>query len=369
MIDKETRSVLSAKYVFTGHEGFERFCSATLSVINGTPYYFTGEEAVNGIPPAPPAGHDGSSIAMNAETGQWWETAHFGHLQHENIVPEKLSKWFFLTTDDDFRAGFDAHLYAYIADSFEAAISGDPSKGSLYVWKADNAIDSTQIQKGQTLTGRFVPISQAENADSVTLKAAAAAKGAFKFDRLEDAALYRHKKGRFYFADTGKAPRTTRGRIYQFDVEPGNPTMASLKLVLTATPATTCTTRTTSTPRPASGLPGGPRVRLPRPAFLAGGYGRIMVYDIEAATLQSVARVNTPPPLRPGQWESSGIINAFSILGKGWWLTDVQAHPATPAARPRPSRGRRSCPTRAAGEDGQLQAVYIPQTIRGGDDD
>ena len=30
---------------------------------------------------------DGSSIAMNAETGQWWETAHFGHLQHENIVP------------------------------------------------------------------------------------------------------------------------------------------------------------------------------------------------------------------------------------------------------------------------------------------
>ena len=65
---------------------------------------------------------------MNAETGQWVETAHFGHLQHENIVPTKLSKWFFLTTDDDFRPGFDAYLYAYIANSFSAAISGDPSK-------------------------------------------------------------------------------------------------------------------------------------------------------------------------------------------------------------------------------------------------
>ena len=60
MIDRATNSVLSAKYVFTGNEGFERFCSATLEIIHGTPWYFTGEEAINGIPPAPPAGHDGS---------------------------------------------------------------------------------------------------------------------------------------------------------------------------------------------------------------------------------------------------------------------------------------------------------------------
>ena len=231
-IDRATNSVLSAKYVFTGTEGFERFCSATLKVIHGTPWYFTGEEAIDGIPPAPPAGHDGSSIAMNARTGQWWETEHFGHLQHENIVPTKLSKWFFLTTDDDFRAGQDAYLYAYIAKSFKAAITGNPAKGSLYVWRADDAIDSTQIHKGETLTGEFVPINQAENADSVTLKAAAAARGAFKFDRLEDAAAYRAKKGRFYFADTGKAPRTLRGRIYQFDVNRADPTQASLQVIL-----------------------------------------------------------------------------------------------------------------------------------------
>jgi hypothetical protein len=52
--------VLAGKYLFNGNlvaEGFERFCSATLETINGTPYYFTGEEAVG-------AGRDGTSIVM-----------------------------------------------------------------------------------------------------------------------------------------------------------------------------------------------------------------------------------------------------------------------------------------------------------------
>lgn len=370
-IDRATNSVLSAKYVFTGHEGFERFCSATLEIIHGTPWYFTGEEAIDGIPPAPRAGHDGSSIAMNARTGQWWETAHFGHLQHENIVPTKLSKWFFLTTDDDFRPGQDAYLYAYIAKSFKAAITGDPSKGSLYVWVADDGIQSTDIHKGETLTGRFVPISQAENANSVTLKQAAVARGAFKFDRLEDAALYRPKKGRYYFADTGKAPRTIRGRIYQFDVNPGHPTRASLKVILDGdagddifNPDNIDTSMRSIVIQEDRESPfRGPVPPIP-PAGDNDGYNRVLVYDIAAETLLPVARVATPATLRPGTWESSGVINAFRILGPGWWLTDVQAH-VTTAPQPGPTLVLNS----SSGEDGQLQAVYIPQTIGGGHDD
>jgi hypothetical protein len=60
-LNDKTHGVLSATYLFNGSEGFKRFCSATLEVINGTPYYFTGEEAIN-------AGHDGSSIVMNARS-------------------------------------------------------------------------------------------------------------------------------------------------------------------------------------------------------------------------------------------------------------------------------------------------------------
>ena len=51
--------MLAGTYLFNGSEGFERFCSSTLEVINGTPWYFTGEEELNGP-------QNGSSIAMNA---------------------------------------------------------------------------------------------------------------------------------------------------------------------------------------------------------------------------------------------------------------------------------------------------------------
>jgi hypothetical protein len=66
-INRKTHGVLAARYLFTGQEFFERFCSATLEVIKGTPYSLTGEEAI-------PVGHDGNSIVMNVDTGQWTET-------------------------------------------------------------------------------------------------------------------------------------------------------------------------------------------------------------------------------------------------------------------------------------------------------
>jgi hypothetical protein len=351
-VNRSTNSVLSAKYAFTGAEGFERFCSATLQYIHGTPWYFTGEEAINGVAPAPPAGHDGSSIALNARTGDWVETEHFGHLQHENVVPTKLKKWFFLTTDDDFRAGQDAYLYAYMAKSFKAALSGNPDKGSLYVWKADNGTSSSDIHKGQTLTGRFVPIPQSENTDSVALKNAATARGAFKFDRLEDVALYRRVKGRYYFTDTGKAPRTERGRVYQFDVSRRNPTRASLRVVLDGDAGDDF-----ANPDNLDTAPGKLVFQEDRESAFRDVYNRVLVYDLKTGTLQPVARAATPASLRPGTWESSGVINASHILGPGWWLTDVQAH-STTAPQPGPTL----VPDSSTGEDGQLQAVYIPQT-------
>jgi hypothetical protein len=41
-----------------------------------------------------------------------------------------------------------------------------------------------------------------------------------------------------------------------------------------------------------------------------------------------VARVNQTqdPAAQQGAWESSGIIDAQQMFGKGWFLTTVQAH-------------------------------------------
>src|SRR5918997_530247 len=125
VIDRD-RKVHDAEYLITGFEGYSRFCSSTLRIVGGRPWYFTGEEAVDG-------GHFGSSIALDPETGAFRETRHFGLFQHENVVPLRLKKWVFLSSEDDFRPG-PSYLYAWIGDSFGGPLRGQD--GQLYVWKA-----------------------------------------------------------------------------------------------------------------------------------------------------------------------------------------------------------------------------------------
>jgi hypothetical protein len=365
VLDRQSRTVLSASYPFTGTEGFVRFCSATLEVINGTPWFFAGEEDI------PTSGRDGSSIAMNADSGEWVETAHFGHILHENNVPiERLSKAFILTTDDDFRAppAFNAFLYAYIADTWEEAISGDG--GSLYVWKTTSATDgvpsSNDIDKGETIEGEFVPVTQAENANGPALEAASLAKDAFRFSRLEDAATAQQRPGRVYIADTGKlGSDTITGRLYRMDIDPSDPTKASLTLLLDGDTGDNLVNPDNLDTSPQSVViqedrnsenrgPVGTVLFHPTDP----GYGRIVVYDIKTGSVRPVAFANTPPPARPGEWESSGIINAQSLLGEDWWLVDVQAHSVTTAPQP----GVSLVPNTATGEDGQLLAIKIPNS-------
>jgi hypothetical protein len=343
-INRKTHGVLAGQYRFTGQEFFERFCSATMELIKGTPYYFTGEESI-------PTGHDGSSIVMNAETGDWTETAHFGRFEHENVVPVFGSKKFMVvSTEDNFRVGVPSYLYAYIADSFEDAVSGDPAHGSLYVFRAVDAADTGfTMTKGDTIAGEFVPVSQAENTDSTVLKTAVTAKGAFRFARVEDAAVAYQKSGRLYFADTGKAGEATlNGRIYRLDIDPSDPTQASLTVELDST------VDDFANPDNLGTSPQSLMIQEDRENPNRVQYGRILRYDLHDGSLTPVARVNTLVGL-PGQWESSGIIWAGNLLGGGWWLADVQAHTLVA-----PQPGPTLVPNTATGEDGQLDALFVP---------
>jgi hypothetical protein len=340
-INRQTHGVTAAQYRFTGQEFFERFCSATLERINGTPYYLTGEEAI-------PVGHDGSSIVMNAETGSWQETPQFGHFEHENVVPVTgFRKFVLVSTEDNFRVGVPSYLYAYMADSFADAVAGN---GSLYVWRAVNPADTAfGMTKGSSVQGEFVPISQAENTDDVALKAAATARGAFRFARLEDAADAFQRSGRLYFADTGKAGEATlNGRVYRLDIDPSDPTHASLTLALDST------VDDMANPDNLGASPRSLMVQEDRENPNRTQYSRILRYDFNDGSLTPVARVNTTVGL-PGQWESSGIIWAGNLLGGGWWLTSVQAHTLTA-----PQPGPDLTPDSSVGEDGQLDALFVP---------
>jgi hypothetical protein len=365
-IDRRNHSVLTAEYLFDGTEGFERFCSSALILKGGDPFYFTGEEAVPiaGQPPGP--AHDGSSIVMDPDTGMWVETPHFGHFQHENVVPLRLRKWVFLSSEDDFRPG-PSFLYAYIADNFNRAIRG--VEGSLHVWKANNPAknQTSAVLKGESVPGTFVPLTQAENANSTALKAAATAKDGFEFDRLEDVAVRPDVRGRTYIADTGKPPFSARGRVYQFDVNPRDPTKATLKMILNGD-APDNDDLFNPDNMDASGrvlMIQEDRESAFRDPPFSGGFGRVLEYNFRTGALRSVARVNTPPPLRPGTWESSGIIDASDTLGRNWWLLDVQAHNTTA-----PQPGPTLVPNSSTGEDGQLLAMFVPGSSGGsGDDD
>ena len=343
-INRQTHGVTAAQYLFTGQEFFERFCSATLERINGTPYYLTGEEAI-------PTGHDGSSIVMNAETGTWTETPQFGHFEHENVVPVLgFRKFMLVSTEDNFRVGVPSYLFAYIADSWADAVTGDPAHGSLFVWRAlDPSETAFDLTKGDSIPGEFVPISQAENTDDVALKAAATARSAFRFARLEDTALAFQRSGRLYFADTGKpGEATVNGRIYRLDIDPSDPTHASLTLVLDST------VDDMANPDNLGTSPQSLMIQEDRENPNRTQYGRVLRYDFNDGSLMPVARVNTTNGL-PGQWESSGIIWAGNLLGGGWWLTSVQAHTLTA-----PQPGPDLTPDSSVGEDGQLDALFVP---------
>lgn len=343
VVDAGSRDVINASYAFTGNENFTRFCSASLVFQGGTPWYLTGEETST-------SGHFGSSIAMNASTGEWVETPHFGYLQHENVLPIHLSKWVFLTTDDDFRAGQFAYLYAYISPSFNRAIDGQ--QGDLHVFVADNALTNADVQKGETITGNFVPISQAENLNGNTLKAAATARGAFRFDRLEDVTAMPNRESRVFIADTGKLPSTLRGRVYQFDIDHAHPTQVTMRLLLNGDAPDNDNIFNPDN------LAASERMLLiqeDRESVFRTDWNYLLAYDFSSGDLTRIARVDTDPTLPRGQWESSGVVDARDVLGHDWWLADVQAHSRL-EFQPGPS----GLPNTAMGEDGQLLAVKIP---------
>jgi hypothetical protein len=354
-INPDTRGVIEGSYPFTGNEGFTRFCSSTLAKLGGTYWYLTGEETNS-------SGHFGSSIALNAETGDWVETAQFGKMQHENVLPlEGLSRAVLVTTDDDFTIGVPSYLYAYIANSknFEDAILNDD--GDLYVWVGDDPAETPEeMTTGESIDGHFVPVSDAAaRLSPAALKAEAASKNAFRFIRLEDAAASQKEAGLFYFGDTGKTPSyDTRGRVYQMQVDKHDPTDATLKLLLSGSQGDDLYNPDNLGTSNRYLVIQEDRNSEFRDAAFSGGYGRVLVYELQTGTLRSVARVNTPPPLRPGTWESSGAIYADKLLGKDWWLVDVQAHDVV-APQPGPTLVPNSAP---GGEDGQLLAIKIPNS-------
>jgi hypothetical protein len=266
-----------------------------------------------------------------------------------------------LTEDEE--AGL-SQQYAYIANSWADVLAGN---GTLYVWVPDNKGDGdpspNDIQKGQSMTGRFVPVTAADTVSYASLEAKAQSLQAFDFVRPEDGTEVAGQTGAFYMADTGtKNSEDDKGRIYKFQVNTKDWTKATLSITLdskvdaiinpdnigsSATSLVIQEDRNSDNRKDATGQ------------MDQGGYSRIFTYNFATKALTAVARVNTPDrdaqQYGGGAWESTGAVDASKFFGSGWWLVAVQAH--TQSA---PQPGFDLVPNSSSGEASQLILLKIP---------
>jgi len=343
--------VTAAGYVVDGTEGYEWFCSSTLEVIDGVPWYLTGEESKH-------SPRKGTSIAIDVSTGVLNETPWFGHFGHENVVPVGgLSRAFLGLSEDGF--GEYSQYFAYIASSFDGAIAGE--EGSLRVWVPDEAVQDgnpsdDDLDKGETMPGHFARISEAEEVPPRQLEKLVQSMGAFDFNRIEDQIDDPNDPGTVYFAETGRANQeVTHGRIYRLEVDPTNPRQATLSVVLDAAAGDDLFSPDNL------GISGAALVIQEDRNWKMSGFNRVLVYDLATGTLTPVARTDPDQAIvddrGPGAWESTGAVDASEVFGPGWWLLNVQAH-YTEMSVPDQSLE----PDSATGEGGQLMLLFIPGT-------
>jgi hypothetical protein len=344
--------VTDAEYYLDGTEGYQWFCSSTLDMIRGAPWYFAGEEWIGS-----PKG--GISIAMDARTGEYLETPQFGKLNHENVVPVKgLEEAMMWLSEDSFQNRSQA--YAYFSSSFTRAIEGH---GDFTVFvpsdPGDGDPSANDLAKGETLSGRFVTIPDVESYSGHELNDAAERLTPFNFQRVEDAAVDLNDPGVIYISDTGsnrKGSDNVSGRLYKFTMNPTNPRRATLQVVLDGN--------------------AGDRILNPDNLGISSTTlmiqedhnvartraARVWAYDLSSGILTAIARTDPTHAAvvdagGRGVWETSGIVDASAFYGPGSWLLSVQAHHTSVT-----QQGLDLVIDSAVGEGGQLVLMTAPDT-------
>jgi hypothetical protein len=178
----------------------------------------------------------------------------------------------------------------------------------------------------------------------------------FQFIRIEDIAYDRTHGKTVYFADTGEPralphPTTTRlfrgpsgtqgaymnGRLYKLQLNSRNPLGTATLSILPGANFDDLGYQNADAPHQPDNVettknavyfqedPGGHNAQ---PSFAGATNARIWRYDLESHALTVVAEVDQSmsPITNKGAWESSGIVDASSVFGRGAFLVDVQAH-------------------------------------------
>jgi hypothetical protein len=332
---------------------FGRFCSGFLALPAQTgfdrPIYFANEETE---PEESFDGKGGLSVAIF--NGEAHGLPKLGHMLKENsvVMPDTGNETVIVSLEDQF-VGQDAQLWLYVGHKERGADSvlsrNGLDNGKLYVFvSSDPDLVDESTFTGGSITGEWVEIPNAEDLTDPELEAAADARGAFSFVRIEDGAFSRTSNRDFFFDTTGGSTEfgNILGRLYHLRLDANDPIAeATLKIVYNAdeivheggdialSPDNLDVTRSYLMVQEDPTDP----ARLVLAALerdssvwrfrLDGGRW----VDVSSAT--RVAEVNPPGrdgiAVLPGVWETSGIVDASSAFAGDSWLLDVQAHPPT----------------------------------------
>lgn len=348
VLDPGSATVLGGSYAVDSIAQYRSLCSATFAGAHeGLPsgWFLTGEEAT-----------DGRQLAVSG-AGQVVELPWIGRFAHENTVAVPGFPGRVVLAGLDDRRG-QSELYLYVAASEADVLAG---RGTLFVFVATGASNAGQLGVMQGVDGVFVEIPGAASLTAAELQAAADARGAFRFARLEDGDYDRapgaNGLAALYFVDTGApdvpgtaAPWDPFGSIYRMEFQASDPTRARLTLMARSAGPASGWASPDNVATSAHSLmvqedPAHPAwARAPRIwRFTLGA-------DRRPADPSAVAELlNSDCTLAASTcWESSGIVDASAWMGEGTWLFDVQAH-----SRPEPRLG-------IAREAGQLLRLRVP---------
>lgn len=330
-------------------KSFGRFCSADLPALSafydsasGLGYngriYMNGEE--NGV--------EGRAFA-HLLNGTSYELPRLGKFSWENSVANPATGTSTVVAGTDDSNGGQVYFYVGTktssANSVEAAGLTNGNLFSIKVDGLDLETDSTTLSGPVSFTAyNFGDVSGMTGAQ---LEAATKdASGAFRvtgFQRPEDGAWDPSNPNDFYFVTT--ASFTGKSRLWRVHFnDPANPAAGgTIEMMLDGTEGQRMMDNITINKRG--------QVVIQEDPGNQPHIAKIWLYDIGTDTLTEVAH-HDPERFMPGAMnfltqdeESSGIIDASSILGEGWYLLVQQAHYATDTELV---------------EGGQLLALHIP---------
>jgi hypothetical protein len=369
------------RYV-SGTTQWQRLCSADLAAESafsghglGTDdrLFLDGEEVTEG--------RAWARVASGPHAGEAWQLPRLGRLSFENAVASPYSgdRTVVVCLDDGalstapIAANFPSEVYVYVGTKTRR---GEPidraglTNGSLYglrisvtghpVTEESDPFGLGTGMTGYVGTGRFhlENLGDVSNLSALQLEQASIDAGVMRFQRCEDGAWdpRHHRRNDFYFVTTGSLTNNSRlWRLRFVDVE--HPELGgTIEILLRGNEGHAMLDNVTIDRRG--------RILMDEDPGNAPRVSKVWLYDVASRQLVQVAAHNPKffdpsipanPDFITQDEESSGIIDAGDILGRGWFLLDVQSHKLS------------SDPELVEG--GQLLAMFVdPDIGHAGDD-